>query len=281
MSDPNVAESAVAPNPTAGVVGSDASTKASGVGTPPEPPVPVVVPPSPAEGAGGSVKTPAASPASAPVEKSTSTGEDWTIKRIGQLTAKLNEAKAQLAAARESQKPQGEPNSGAEFEAAVKAEARRIAEIEAFNAKANETARIGRSAFVDFDDKVQGLGRLVNVQDAAEIARYNEMVATAMETGKGHEVIYALGKDLNLAKRLMEFSSTKMAIEIAGIANKIGTKAVLEVSEAPKPLTPVNGINAALATIDPGDSRSDQLSVKDWIQRREEQVRQKHAAGRV
>lgn len=201
--------------------------------------------------------------AAAPEESKPAPKPDWRDKRIAKLTAQLKEAQAKPKAP-EAPAPQQNPTE--DFN-------RRVSEAVAaqrFNEKCNEVAEQGRSAFPDFDERLTALRSLVNDQDPAEVAQYNQFIQAGMETGQLHQIIHELGADLEEASRLLALPPIKMAMELAkrGVAPQADP-----VSLAPKPIRPLGGQLREHTQVRPDDpSRSDTLSTAEWMKRRSEQV---------
>lgn len=193
--------------------------------------------------------------------------EDWRDRRIAALTAQLKEA----------QKPKVEatapdPNAPALTEADVERRASEkangLAQRAAFNQRCNDAAATGRKEFPDFDLSVKELVRLVDPSDAASQKQYDEFLEAALETGEGPKIIYALGKDLDEAARVMALSPIKRAAEMAQLAT--GTPPA---GPLPKPLIPTQGRHSGPGEIAPDDAvRADKLSSAEWHRRRDAQV---------
>lgn len=202
---------------------------------------------------------------------------DWRERRLAQQTAKLRETERKLAEAEAKLTASPTPSVApgldeARFNAAVQTEAQRQASQAEFNRQCNDVAQAGRLAHPDFNASIQGLTRLVDPTDPGQVARYNEFLSAAIETGAGARLIYDLGRDLNDAARVLALPPVKMAIELTKRAT--GQASGREVSGAPKPVTSVGGRGTTHEAIDPRDTeRSDRLSTKEWMRRREEQMK--------
>lgn len=194
------------------------------------------------------------------------TKEDWRDRRIAQLTARLREA--QQAAPT----PAGEAGIPvADFDARVKEEATRLAQVERFNQQCLDVVAVGKTAYPDFDSRVTELKRVADPSDSASALAYSNLIAAAIETGEGAKIIHQLGGNLDEATRLMGLSPVKMGMELA----KMAMKEAEVVSGAPKPMRPL-GSAAQHSAIDPSDpERAGRLSKAEWFKRREEQVAEK------
>lgn len=224
----------------------------------PEPtPEPVVVAPEPEP-----------TPEPVPVVEDRNT-PDWRDRRIAKLTAQLREAQAKPAAGAPLQPA---PVDDAALDRRVQTAAQELSAQREFDRLCNDAANAGRTAFPDFDGKLKEVLRLVDPADSASIAQYNTLLAAALETGKAHEVLYALGGDLNEASRVMGLPPLKMAMELARMTADSGGK---EPSKLGKPPTPVGQRGAQHTEIDPRDpDRADKLSTRQWMERRERQLGQ-------
>ena len=112
--------------------------------------------------------------------------------------------------------------SPAEIQALVSEEAAK----QNFNERCNATATEGRAAHADFDKVV--LGDLTSVSPAVG-QNGRPMLGSAcwraaLETGQAHEVLYALGQDINEASRIMGLRPTAQAVALAKFADKLATK---------------------------------------------------------
>lgn len=195
--------------------------------------------------------------------------EDWRDRRIAQLTARL---KTQEPAPRvEAPAPGADETMVPKSEVArlAQEEAQRIAGIAAFNSQCNAAAKEGRKVFPDFDASVKELVKLVDKTDPASRQRYDQFLEAALETGEAHKIIYAMGRDLNEAARIMDLSPIKRAAELAQMASSETPAGV----PLPKPITPVQGKNAGPGEISPDNpTRADHLSSAEWHKRRQEQI---------
>lgn len=207
-----------------------------------------------------------AKPAAKPVE-------DWKDARIRQLTAKLADERKKRA---ELPAEESKPGESAEIERQVELRAQAKARIDAFNKACTDAAAEGKAKFPDFDQRVGELVRLIDPQDPASAAAYNEFLVAALETGKAPEIIHALGGDLNEAARILSLPPIKRAVELTRLAEKEPSAA----PDLPKPIKAIGSNKGAAATqIDPADaSRADNLSTAEWIRRRNAQVKERSAS---
>jgi hypothetical protein len=211
-----------------------------------------------------------------PVEPAKPT--DWRDRRIAQLTAQLYEAKAKAVAVGTPEPTAPVVADSAEFERRVSAEAEVRAQTAEFNRACNEVADIGRAAFTPavFNARVAEITKLVNGSDSVEVARYNQFLSAAIETGEGAKLLHGLGGDLNEAARIMALSPVKMAIALAKLAGASTEPVVTpgnSLSGAPRPITPIGSRASNAADISPSDpDRSDALTTSAWMAKREKEA---------
>lgn len=215
----------------------------------------------------------AGEPAPAPIAEPK---EDWRDRRIAELTAKLKSEKetaAELKTRLEAAPKIGELPVGpteAEIAERVRIEAARLNSTENFNRQCDSLVASGRQQYPDFDANLRNVQSLVIQGDNASVQSYWNLVRSAIQTGQGHELIQRLGQDKNEAARLMGMDDVSRAIELTKMS--LDGKQI-EVSGAPKPITPVGGRGASHTAIDPTDKdRSDNLTTAEWMKRREAQV---------
>lgn len=224
------------------------------VATPVEP-VPAVVP---------------ATPAPATPKK------DWKDDRIAKLTHDLNESRRAQAAVPAA--PQAPGETDAQFQArvdeAANAKAGMMAAQAEWDRATGAVVDLGSKEFPDFNSRVGAITSSINVQDPAELAAYNDVIAGAMETGQAHKVIYALGADPGEFQRLMRLSPVKRAMELGSMASKlINDKPP---SNLPAPIVPINSSGTHYEGIAPDDPKSgNKLPTKEWMRLRDAQARER------
>lgn len=185
-----------------------------------------------------------------------------------------------------SKQPNGGDNSQArpapkapspqELQALVSQEAER----QQFDRRCNDSVAEGRKAHQDFDKVV--LGDLTSISPVvAQNGRPvlpTSLVEAALETGSAHEILYALGQDINEASRIMALRPVAQAVELAKFASKLGATKTGEsgetespdVSKAPPPIkAPTKGgpVRPAFNVFD-----TDHFSTEEWIKQRERQI---------
>lgn len=142
----------------------------------------------------------------------------------------------------------------AELEARVDQRAEEKSRVSAFNKACNNIAEAGKTEFGDFDTSLRTFGMLGGIPA--------QMLQTLVELPDAHKILYALGKDPELAERVVKLPPMKMALEIARLEKDIQKPTTRPVSTAPKPITPLDA--AARSQDDP-----EKMSTQEWIQWRE------------
>ena len=143
----------------------------------------------------------------------------------------------------------------------IQRQAQEIAARNAFDAQvAAEVAR-GQGAYADFNQVASAL------QQFGELPR--TFVEAAMATGKGADVIYALGKDALEASRILTLPPVQQAVALAQLASTVKPEAPKVVSNAPAPVTPKVGGGKTSNTPSLEDEN---MSTADWIALREKQL---------
>lgn len=228
------------------------------------------------------VAAPAADPAvPAAVVAPVADPSAWKDKRIAELTAKLNAAKAAVPVTVAAPAPGETPEAfAARVDEAANAKAVEIAAINDWNSRCDAVASQGHKEFPDgaaapsFKARLAACQSVVNPGDAGEVGQFNSVLAAAMETGQAHKLIYALGEKPEEMQRIMRLSPMKMAIEIANRAAKLGAGPVAEEpSGAPAPITPIKGGGAHYEGIDPSNpTNGTKLPIGEWMKQREKQA---------
>lgn len=144
----------------------------------------------------------------------------------------------------------------------IQRQAQEIANRNAFDAQvAAEVAR-GQGAYADFNQVASAL------QQFGELPR--TFVEAALATGKGADVIYALGKDSLEASRILTLPPVQQAVALAQLAGSVKAPAAPPVvSNAPAPVTPKVGGGKTTNTPSLEDEN---MSTADWIALREKQL---------
>lgn len=232
---------------------------------------PVVDPPTdPATGAGGAPTDPVDPPA-------VDVKPDWRDRRLAQLTARLRAAEAEAAnrpapVADPAAAPTGP--TAQELQHAVELRAQQMFEAQQFEAQCNAVATAGKKEFADFQQRINELTRVGDMQDPAFAGAYRNFISGAMEAGNAERILHHLGGDLNEAQRIIGLSPVKQGVELAKLALRLepGKEGPGKVSGAPKPASPPSGrggedIRASDA------ARADNLDTGSWMKRREAEIK--------
>lgn len=203
-------------------------------------------------------------------------------KRVGTLSKEKRELSAKLqetikpvpeaepaAAEADGEQPvRADFKTKAEFDAAVQAEAERVANLrlaqQSFNAKCNDVEDKGSKAF---GAKWQNAkAQLAILDDEGRIPL--DLLTTALETDDPAKVLFELGSDIEKATEFMAMTPLRRAIAMAKIAD---TKApVRQQSRAPAPVDPIGGKGTG------DDAPTDRDSDEEW--NRKEAIRERRIA---
>lgn len=157
----------------------------------------------------------------------------------------------------------------AEFDAAVQAEAERVANLrlaqQTFNNKCNDVEDKGSKEFgAKWPAAKAQLGLL---DDEGRIPL--DLLTTALETDNPAKVLFELGSDIEKATEFMAMTPMRRAIAMAKLAEPKAAPA-RQPSKAPPPVEPIGGRGA-------GDDRpSDRDSDEEW--NRKEEIRERQMA---
>jgi hypothetical protein len=204
------------------------------------------------------------------------TAEKWNLRR----EAEANAARAKLAedTIAELQKlgvqasvdgtatPPAKPTAPAPktfTQAEVNAEAARIAEQTSFNRSVDAAVIAGRAAHPDYDEAIAGLKSMTGPIVP------QELIVAALQTGEASEVIYHLGKNSDVADRILSLPPIPQAVAVAQLASELkATRGDAPVaSRAPKPIPQrVTGRGVT-------DDNLETMSMADFIKKRNETER--------
>lgn len=202
-------------------------------------------------------------------------------KRIDKLTAKN---KALETAAPKADGPKDVNGKPLLTEAQATEMAREMARVETerqeFDQACSEVVRSGKALFPDdWQPRLAALIDLKDDRDPDSVLAYNTFIQAAVASGEGARLIHDLAGDLDEAQRIMGLSPIKMTAELTRRANKlqpaaVGKPAAADVSNAPKPITPIGGRKSGtFDEIQPDDpARAGKLSSEEWHRRRNAQV---------
>lgn len=131
-----------------------------------------------------------------------------------------------------------------------------------FNRQVAEEVARGRTAHQDFDQVASTL------QQFGELPR--TFVEAALATGKGADVMYALGKDPLEASRILTLPPMGQAVALATLAHSIQAPVPPKtITSAPAPVSPKVGGGKTTNTPSLDDTN---MSTADWIALREKQL---------
>lgn len=199
-----------------------------------------------------------------------------TVKALGKRVSVLSREKRDLSTKlQETIKPVETPaetdepvrsdfKTQAEFDKAVRDEATRQRNIDAFNARCNDVEAAGTKAFGDKWPKAKA--DLAMLDDAGRIPM--DILTVALETDDPARVLYVLGNDIEKATELMGMTPIKRAIAMDKIANTKPQERPQ--SRTPAPIDPLNGKGTG------NDRPSDRDSDEEW--NRKEAIRERRAA---
>ncbi len=219
----------------------------------------------------------AAAPATKPAKP------DWRDLRLAKLTGQLKETREQLAkvttTAGNSSTTVPPATPPALTEADIDAKAAALVAQQQFNERCAQVAKTGHEVFGQdkFQGRVEAILQTFDRADPQQMGAYHRLLEAAMDTGKGHEILYALGGNQNEAARLMELSPVKLGLEVA----KLAAAAEQPLTGAPKPISPVGTRGATPTAIAPDDKDSaDKLSTEAWMKARQMQIDARRGASR-
>jgi hypothetical protein len=172
-----------------------------------------------------------------------------------ELNARLKALEQQYQGQDPNQPQQQRMPSQAELQQMVHAEAARIAEANAFQAKLQSFDSAGRKEFPDFVDRCNTVASL----GAAENPIFMQAV-TSMDDG--HKVVAQLAENPQKAIEILSLPPVAMAVALARYANNAPAPKPPPVSTAPKPVKPISGA----AKVDPDLSKaSDSEWYRNWV----------------
>jgi hypothetical protein len=196
----------------------------------------------------------------------------WTIKRINEVTGQKYKAiaRAEAAEARAAeyerrlqalesgqpaesytQQPQGSQPTHDQI-------LRQAESRVAFDMKCNEAFKAGTKEFDDFEDALSNL-KMVGIDANA--------LGVIVEADEPHKVLRYLGQDPDEATRILSLNPVAMARAIGALEVRLSQpKPTPAQSKAPAPISPVSARSASSTGL------GDELSMAEWIKRRNAQV---------
>lgn len=204
-------------------------------------------------------------------------------QRISQLTAQLREAQRELQEAKKAPEvPEAAPkrddfddyeayaDARAEWKAIQVAE-KRLKEAEAKQQQARQEEYEARQqqAFAEARDSTleRGVELYPDFEDVTTdegLVITDAMAEVILNSKRGHELWYHLGKHPEIAESIAAMSPLLQATELGRLESTLSGK---KASAAPKPTTTVNSRGAT------SNALSDNLPLEEWMKRRQEQVR--------
>ena len=219
---------------------------------------------------------------------------EWVERRFGQLTAEKHAARGEADNLRNEnaslkEKIQtlfggkaieegGKPAEGAaatpaqpvDIEKLANARAEQKLAIQAFNKACNEVAEKGAEKFEDFKEAVS----VLNSGYGDVIQKKPEFLQTIVELPNAEEVYYSLGKDPQRAERILALPPVKMALELGKISSELGKTASAQVSGAPAPIRPINGL-AGKKELTLDDASNPDVPIQEFMRIREKELAEK------
>lgn len=144
--------------------------------------------------------------------------------------------------------------------AEIERRAQELVQQRTFTEQCNTVAAAGEAAHKDFGMKMGQLNALGVMSPA--------MITATLEIGDAHEILYALGGDLNEAARIAALSPSQQAIALIKFNDKRKTEAAKHISKAPPP--PADGVGGSTPISNDNPSPTDKAD--DWFRKREKQV---------
>jgi hypothetical protein len=144
--------------------------------------------------------------------------------------------------------------------------AKEISKIERFTEKANEIVANGSKAHTDYLPVLKDLASEVGdfVKPNGAPSGFMEVVLEVSE--KPHALLYYLGKNPEIASELVDLNPIQLAKKLDRIEREITDASKPKTSNAPKPITPVQG-SAASGGLSPD------LPIEEWMRRRNAQIK--------
>lgn len=184
--------------------------------------------------------------------------DDETAKRISRLAFEArqerNRAKAlaEEVARLKGQAPQLPEDERVARE--VEQRASQLADTKAFDAKSNDIYDRGVKEFPDFQETLSNFA-----QTGVKLTR--ELIEAADDVGDAHKIIRYLGKNIDIAERIVNLPAHRMGVELAKLQAKASP--AKPVSKAPPPIKPISGRAQAERSIE-------DMSIEEFMKREDE-----------
>lgn len=150
--------------------------------------------------------------------------------------------------------------SEAEINAMAERRAAEIAKTTAFTKACNDIYSNGKDDYQDFDQAMRTYQMLGGMPQP--------LLEIITEMPNAHKVLYKVGKDLDLAEKLVKMNPTRMAMELARVESSLSKPPVVQVSNAARPIAPVDGNNRA-------ETNPENMTTEQWITWREAELAKK------
>lgn len=185
-------------------------------------------------------------------------------RRIDRLTAKGGSYEAELRALKEARQAM-DPEDEQTVEQKAQAKAREIVESQRLQEKAASMLKTGEK-LGGFREAVAAVAEEVPLFEAS--GKPSAFLREVLDCDNPAAVLKHLGEHPDMAEELANLSQTQVARRLAKLEVQLEEAAKVKPSAAPKPLTPVKG-----AKVESG--LSSELSIEEWMARREQQVKGK------
>ena len=159
------------------------------------------------------------------------------IDRFLKVNTEKNQYKAKIAELEQALATVPQANQGDKplTEADVLRKAQEIADAKDISKKSTRILNNGNKEFTK-----KGFAEILQtINTVGEIS--NTMVEILDDVGDGEKILQYLADNLDDAEKILGYNSTKQALEIAKIHNKITAPPKRTVSNAPAPVTPIGG----------------------------------------
>lgn len=147
--------------------------------------------------------------------------------------------------------------SEAEINALAEKRAEQISRQRSFDKACNDVASAGKDEYADFDQSLRTFQMLGGLPTS--------LLEVITEMPNAHKVLYSLGKDPDLAERVVKMSPTKQALELARLEQNLSKPVSRAVSSAPPPVRTID--TTSRATDNP-----EQMTMEDFIKWREKNM---------
>lgn len=150
--------------------------------------------------------------------------------------------------------------SEAELKVRIEREAESLTRQRAFNKSCDETAENGARDYGDFNLAMKTFGLVGGIPQT--------VLETVIEMPDGHKILYAIGKDPELAEKISKLSPARQALEVGRLEASLKKPVAKPVSNAPAPIKPVD--TGSRASDDP-----EKMSMEEFVVWREKETTKK------